>query len=670
MNDITQRPSGSTNVKDRLRSFGRSAFADALERFARELGFDDPQWLKVFRDSACEHYDELAGLKDRRGFEAAHGLTASRISLVHEHDLEFSLELTQLAKRVRELCETELPKVHLRYMGLLEQTDAAPEQCPVGPEAACATLRDLADVAGFEPEQRLRLLERCAEPLAMHLLELYRTLNQRFESEGIGAKAPVRRHEPYRPGGATGLAPTEATVPVGVPTLPAGGFSDPLAALQDDLLLRRGRPAAAGGASLDPGLSAAILERVRTWLSESQGVTGEAAAPRLAGSELAPLLPPRTAAAVEAIERVFEAISRTDALPHTIRAILARLQVPFLRLALVDDALLADGDHPARQLIDRIAAIGATLRPDVSLDLPLCKGLDDVVRGLQRGDASGREAFERALAMLDLLDHERARRIAGLTVDATEAAGRAERRESSLVLASSALYALMDNTTPMAIRNFLSRWWIQLLARTVYSYGNRHPVWRQVLEVADRLVRSGRMPEDAAERSQWIAGLAPLIKSLNQGLGALGLGESQRHEALGPCMDLHGALLSGRSPAEVAAEPPALPEWSEVRGTKPLQVLHHSGLAPVSVGGETLAQAERGDWLEMPMQDGSMLRAVVAAVGPAGRVLLLASPEEGVTLGVTRRALADLSARKRARRIDRSSLITRLAEHALRRMHA
>ena len=85
------------------------------------------------RQAAGQRFDELVGIRDRRGFEMARGLTASRISLIHEEDLDFSIELTELARHLHDGLDDELVRLGQRMRVLLKQSDTAPEQLPPGP---------------------------------------------------------------------------------------------------------------------------------------------------------------------------------------------------------------------------------------------------------------------------------------------------------------------------------------------------------------------------------------------------------------------------------------------------------------------------------------------------------------------------------------------------------
>lgn len=703
--------SDAQNLKKQLLATSRKAFVAALARFAEDIGLSEPEWLGAMASCVEEQFDELIGLRDRRGFESAKGLTASRISLVHEHDLEFSLELAELAKRVRELCETELPRLHVRFMVLLGQRDAADEQCPVGPEAACASLRALADAVGFDGVQRLRMVDRSAEPLAVRLLELYRELNQVFADAGVVRqkaadilhrtggprdKVPYQNYVPskddgratqggeFRPfqaypeqvskqGGAGGGVRESGGASPGLPGLPPAEPDDPLTAFREQLM-RRKRQSSGAGAELDASMTAAMLTRARNWLAEFH-LKKPGGMARLSSTELVGLLPVRVAAMVEAVEQMFNAIAVSELLPQAMRKLIASLQVPYLRLTLDDEGAVTDPAHPARKLLDGLALLAATLPPEVTFDHPLAARLHAIVKAVHKAggpgsDPFGREVFEKAVVATGQIIEERAARTRKFAEDLSDATERADRREDALVFASSAVLGLIDNQTQPAVRNFISHWWIQLLARVVYTHGSTHSSWQEAIELAEQLIDSAVVPKDENQRRRWAAGLAPLIKALEKGLASLGLAEAARRKLLGQCMDLHAALLVGKVPPEITLEPILRPEWSSVRGAIPLTVLQHPALAPVSIAAQPVAQAEPGEWLLLPGPEGAPFRGEVAAVGKSGRVLLLVDPEKGQVLGVTRRALADLSSRRLASRLGCESLIERVSEDLLRRTRA
>ncbi|HPR08107.1 MAG TPA: hypothetical protein PLI17_15865, partial [Denitromonas sp.] len=91
-----------------------------LDTVFRDLGFRDEAWLTRARDAAGQRYDELTGVRDRRGFDAVRSLTASRISLIDEDDLTYTIDLSDLARRLREACGPQLVRVHQRLLTVLQ----------------------------------------------------------------------------------------------------------------------------------------------------------------------------------------------------------------------------------------------------------------------------------------------------------------------------------------------------------------------------------------------------------------------------------------------------------------------------------------------------------------------------------------------------------------------
>ena len=67
---------------------------------------------------------------------------------------------------------------------------------------------------------------------------------------------------------------------------------------------------------------------------------------------------------IDMVAMMFGFIQKDEALPAAVQALLSRLQLPYLRLALIDAEMFSDADHPARALMDRLAEVGKGCTPD------------------------------------------------------------------------------------------------------------------------------------------------------------------------------------------------------------------------------------------------------------------------------------------------------------------
>lgn len=636
----------------------RAALLDTLSAFAREQGFTIEESITAMRQAAAESHDELAGLKDRKGFEQARGLTASRISLVHEEDLEFSIRLSDFARRLRERCDSELGRLHQRYMRLLRQSDVAKEQLPVGPETICCGIRGLAEGAGLDPNERLVLLDRMETALGNRLVQLYTQLNRTLEAAGVTPRS-LSRSEPEP-------TPREIHNQILAEATSASGGS--VAELQRTLLTRQN--VAPQPDRIDPGLAAALRERVLSWLDEQQVTSAPGnISGRLIGSEIGALLPAESRTAVDAIERVFEVAITHPHLPQPVRQSIARLRIPLLKLALTDERLLKDTRHPARRLLDAMADATIGLVAETPATHPVCRALDEAAKQIQHGFRRDPGIFIEQLRPLLELIPQRQKLAAERATAYMEAANRLEREELCQRFAARALRALCADQPPAAVRNFLENHWITVLTRTLTHLGEKSVEWRTRLMVADRLIWSVQPKADPESRKQLIQLLPGLLTRIHAGLDELGYEKAARDALLAPCMDLHAAALHGRPAPEGTPHVPRQSELElvalpEVSGLRVLRL--SGGVEREAQPPEAVTALAAGAWIEIALPDGRRVRGCLGAISKSRQVFLLVDPDQHGVLAITARALIQQWSNGQAQSLAESPLFERAAAHALR----
>ncbi len=649
------RPRGKPAIRaDSLLAYSRDSFLATLRQAAGEV-IRHPGWLDELTRAAGECFDELAGLTERKGFEQAHGMTASRISLVHDEDMDYSIELMNLDQRLRDRCVRELSAVHLRMRTLLAGSDTELEdESPVGAESVCRALRALKEAERLNPAEALKLLAQLEEPLQRHLGRFYRDLEHQLADAGI---ASHYRAAPT-PNPTLSIAEDWAESAAARRSLPI----HPLDALRLAALARR-EAMPQNAVNLDPGLASALLARIEAWLGERQQY-GEGVPASLGASELSALLAPSKAAAVEVVEAVCAYASANPRLPATIRAILAQLRVPLLRLALRSETLLASKRHPALLLLDLIANLGRTLPANCPPELPVCRALLLLVQDLGKAPRLSEKDFSAALDSAENLLRSRQRAALARAAALEEEACRLERREVALHQASRAIYLMVGHEVSTVARDFIEGFWVHVLAKAAYRYGTESPQWAARVQIASRLLASAN--PDPVVRPSLQAQLPGLIRDLEQGLAYIGLTPDKIQDGLAACREMHAAILAGR-PLPVSTRRRPVPPFLGPVGELPnFRVLKHkqyfAGELPLA---SEWAEVEPGGCVAVGLPDGTVMRGFVAFIGPLQHILLLADGDSEAVLAITGRALAQQIGSPHTRPFHDDSLVDEAATEKL-----
>lgn len=651
---------------------GRSGLLRILEDFALGQGHVERATLDAMRSATEQHHDKCAGLIDGDDVGQTQRLTASQITLIDDEALGFTLRLSKFARHVKTRCEDVLGPLQLRYMSLLECNDTT-LQIPIGPETVCHALQALADAAALCPVERLHLVDQCEQLLIADLHTFYASFDERLASSGVTLKAFGRPVVIPSKGPGAAAQPRESanqTVST-IADLPASGLNR----LQQALMSRHAQANPQGNSkgnsagdshatALAPELAASIMAQVSAWLSRQQQ-SGAGITPQLASTQLAHLLAPRTAVAVEALEQVFACLAKNAEVPHAIRHTIARLHLPLLKRALHQEQLLSDPLHPAQQLIDALGAAGNTLpltqaaHPGyVQVDAIVCGALDD-------GELTD-TALDTALSELQAFTKERHHRATSCAERAVDTAGKAERREIARLLASRALSLFLDARTAPAVHNFLTTHWIQVLVHTLYRLGDKHPDWRAQLEVAHELILSAQVDASASLPSEQVDNLPALVARIEAALASIGFDCNARQQALAECAALHAALIAGQPPPSTASDAAAPLVLSSASNDETLTMLHHAGYsAPKSGAVAPLSDVKVGTWVELECPQGGPVHGLLAWIGPAHKAALIATPDNGKVLVVTMRAIAELMFAQRFRVRNVASLTEAMAGSVL-----
>lgn len=680
----------------------RNIFVDRLTVALADSGLDAKESLEAFRRGLGEFMDQTLSAADgATSFDQLKSLTASRIKLIEDDDLEVSIELANIAKRLTDVSEEELRKLSPRLATLLGKDEVAAEQNPLGIEAVLAGLQELCLATSGGLVKRREVIALAEHRLSRELPLFYAELVERLVRERVPAKTLRVRKEGEGAGRPT-LRGDSA------PASMNGAIdADRLSALHRAVMARQGRVAPASGgtgsgaAGLDPQTMASMLESALKLLSERQQQQGEtsdlfattsmsgSAAPEntlreIKAGSLGALLGGADAATLDVVTLLFGAMFDDPRLPAAIKAVIGRLQIPVLKAALIDRELFADESHPVRRLLDSIARAAVGVRSDARDDHPVCRMLRDCVAMVQNEFERDLSVFEQALAGLESDIARRDYSAAETAEEYVELAGLEEKRELAGQAAARGLRALLRPDVPAPVTDFLRKYWTGRVAEAIARDGEGSAPPRRLVALAADLSWSMRPKRSTEERQKLLARLPSLLREINQELDQMAVPKGERDAFLDTCFAAHAAVLKfapGTHPAEpdVAAEPqaavtiPAGPVGTHMMlqydGDTELLALRLNA-TPVEYVPGLVAQLRIGDWIEFELPDGTRECGRLCWVGSGMTSLLFANPDWSRGIAVAALALDDQLQRGVASVVSQRSLVGEAVSKSLAAMNA
>ncbi len=707
----TMTPSGDDDPFFVLRDC-REFFQERLVEIARHTGISSPSVIKAFSQEIGEAYDELATATRQDGFEQTAGLTASRISLVGNDDLELEIRINDIANHLRDNERIEHWRVQSRYMTLLHRPLMNVDNSPVGLEPIRRGLWVLCKEGGESLDKTFTRLERMEEQLQLCLPDVYKELNDILRRYKVAPTAPkiVQREG----SGLTSSGP-QAT---GSTNENAAGYSNnsnnaapagynPLVALQQALQKQSaannlfppetsiGTPA---GANFTLDASAAVMlnqlmERLR--VLELQQLTGLASLTLDGKSKEQPLhalkskdldLPLGTPAAValDTLSLIFEAIFASPDLPEIIKSAIGRLQIPLLRLSMHDATFFADTQHPARRLINRMAQAANGLTAESGRDHPRCAKLAKLAETARTTLDSSDADLAPLLDELDKLINERDERARIATEPYVELV---KDHESMEVAQSEAQYWLkqaLENTTEPEIRRFMADYWVRVMQNAFLVGGASSERAKEYDLAIKELLWSVQPKQTPDERKQLLALIPNLLKRINAGLDSVGVSTEERTPFLDACFKLQTASLRSRpedavTPATAAAEPaPASAEPHQPVGESDhVHILERKGKLVQYLGQPTSKYAairpennawKEGDWVAFVLPDGEHLCGRLSWQGAPFETIVLFNNDWGYAVALAPRQLEKQLRSGQARVVSESALFDEAAKIALKQI--
>ena len=279
---------------------------------------------------------------------------------------------------------------------------------------------------------------------------------------------------------------------------------------------------------------------------------------------------------ISLVSMLFDVVLDDDQLPAALKALVARMQLPILRIAIADKSLFSRAAHPARRLLNELAraTMGWSDHDDLQRDQlhSLLERMVDRMLREEQADAAFFEQMREELAGFVLLEQRRSERMEQRTRDAEEGRARVEAARSQSARVLNGL--LLGRTLPVLVVDLLRDRWSQVLQLAYLREGEQSDAWQQAVLVAGQLVRSVEVPVDETFEQRQAANLK-VGEALCDGLQLIGEEAPQDSTWVRELQALQAAVLT----APVAAAEPALLLTDDELDDSPVQPASAATLA-------------------------------------------------------------------------------------------
>jgi hypothetical protein len=545
----------------------------------------------AFLNRALEGYDKFWGAAvHAAGDGALSALDGGELSLVDDDELEQDLAVTNVVTKAQNRYHRELYALNQRFALLAGADEVTDEDNPVGPGALTGSFRHALSIWDGDLAVELVIFKLFDRHVMEYVGGMYDDLNDLLIKADILPKVTQRaRRNPVAPSvkrardpsrddgqdaqpgeggvaqgqaGTGGAASPDQALNVlrgllagqrasgadaavaHLPVVPAGEVIGALTQLQQSI---------SGSAPTSFEEAQAAQQSVRLHLASVLGTGDGPDAKRRFGKDEQDV--------IDVISMLFEFILDDRNLPDAMKALISRLQIPMLKVAIADRKFFASKNHPARRLLNDLAKAAVGWVDDgnrsgnslyAKIDAIVSRVLDDFV--------DDPAVFEEICREFDEYLEREAR---GAKV-AEERINQVNRGQEQLKLARDRVHdALAERLTaagalPEVVHELLLEGWKDVLLLALLREGEDSEAWRSGIDVAEQLIWSVTPKPDQTQRQRLLKVIPEILSAVRDGLTNISFDQHRAGQLFKELQVCHIAALRG-APVAAVEVPEATP---------------------------------------------------------------------------------------------------------------
>lgn len=550
----------------------QSTYFEAMRQLRLEKKVVAQQYFAVFDKYFI---DALNGIKHHGSSEEAttDDFSYTSLSLLDEDDLEESLAFTNMIEKSYGLYREQLQAIVQRINHVVESVEITSDNNPVSPDNICRAFEQAGEQFTVDLEIKLIVYKMFEKHVVGQLEGMYKEINDMFVAAGvlptIKFKGPVKseaqeakpKHEQENiqsPQNKVDSAPIADSGDVSFDSLRQllsmhrGQPGDQPGVGQGD---GSGGPGGNGGAAGPGGGGNYVTDDVLSGLTQLQGDFVDDATGDIKYTSVEDIrqnllnalgkdqdgeikgIENDESDVIDIVSMMFEFILEDKSLSDRIRAEIARLQIPVIKVAILDKKFFDQQSHPARLLLNELAYAGTAFNTQE-------QGEDDVIyhkveyivnrvlSEFQTNVGIFDELLEEFKEFVDteLQDNKLSEKVLEQTKQ--RVSDEIEKR-------------IGEYRVPKLVYNLLVNKWKDVLTAVGMRQGYKGSTWTACLDLVDDLIWSVQPKLMASERQALTRSIPKIVKRLREGLKFISVDETTMQELLDQLGTLHLNCLKG-----------------------------------------------------------------------------------------------------------------------------
>ncbi|MFO7529795.1 MAG: DUF1631 domain-containing protein [Marinobacter sp.] len=619
---------------------GQLAYFDAM----RELRLRRKSISVSILQYVSRAFNEIGRFRPHVARRDLEEIDQDNLSLMDHGELEQQVAIENLVNKLRNRYADAIRLLTERVNHLVPAIELSDSQMPLSPEVICGGVSEACADLDIDIRAKLVVFKLFDKLLADILANFYQQANKTLIDEGV---LPDMKRPPV-PGPKSGTAGKSSgdkagqEIPAAVDaatTENAGGatFSELSA------LLRQGSDSSGGGAGqsgvafLDTEGLVSKLSQVQvqavSWDAEQVVPLREQILLVLKTDEGKPMqVGQMDDDVINLVSMLFDFILEDRQLHAAMKALISRLQIPVLKVALSDPNFFNRGGHPVRKLLNDMAlsAIGWTEKKPGQRD-PLREKIEYIVDRILNEFTTNVSLFEELLQDFShFMDLDRRRRelVEQRLRDAEE--GRARQERASGMVEAMVSRVTNNRNIPEPVMALLEQPWTRYLQWVFLRQGEASDAWKNARGFTERLAWSvDPRPITDTTRSELLRAIPTIVDEFRKAMQEISWDPFATDSAI---RDLELAHVDVFQHLVTAVPQPEAPV--DRQETLPEETLPDTGMPgqdDVSVGepdveAEWLARADSlrvGSWIELIRHDNRTRCKLAAFIKATGKYIFV-----------------------------------------------